>query len=250
MPGHRPLYLDVLITSCKGLSYFCAFLHYALVKAGFCQAPVYIQKIIAKKIKILRSVWFARLLRRSTSILVRTPLRESVLKLINVNLPISREIGAIIVICHTPWKRILVQWCLRENFALVIGSGKWKDSKRQIQRQAKGMREIRELVCHLRSKGRVIVSADVFNNLHNCPVRFLGQPCNASLFIEKLAMLAQVPILVIIPTLSEKSITFIAGPSFSTHALQMKTGIITRQILSFFEKEIKNNPAILSDYVK
>lgn len=221
-----------------------------MIKAGFCNAPACIQKVADKKLKTLHSVWYARLVRRTISFLVRTPARNSIVKLINLNVPISREDGCIIVICHTPWKRLLVQWCLKENFGLVIGGGRWNDERASIQKQGTGIAELRKLISHLQLKGRIIATADVFNDLNNCPVEFLGNHYNSSLFAERLATLAKVPIFMIIPKLSNKSIDFISGPIFSTHGLKPKNAVITRQIISFFEMEIEQSPAIWSYYVK
>ncbi len=221
-----------------------------MIQVGFLNAPVYIAKLPDKRLKTLHCIWHARLVRRIISFLVRTPLRRNILKLINFNIPMPKYQGCIIVTCHTPWKRLLTQWCLEKKFALLIGGGTWIDRRRIIQRQGAGLTELRELVKYLEFGGRVIMKVDVFNNLNNCPVKFLGNDHNASLFAERLAILTKVPILTVIPRLSNTTIEFTAGPQFHTDGLKSKSTIITTQIISFFDKEIENNPAIFSNYVK
>jgi hypothetical protein len=221
-----------------------------MIKVGFLNAPVYIATLPHNRLKTLQCIWYTKLVRRIISFLVRTPVRKNILKLVNFNIALPRDQGCIIVICQTPWKRLLAQWCLEKKFALLIGGGKWTDQRRLIQRQGAGLTELRELIKYLQLGGRVIIKAEVFNNLNNCPVKFLGNNCNASLFAERLAILTKVPILTVIPKLSKTTIEFTAGPQFSTDDLKSKSTTITTQIISFFEKEIETNPVILSNYIK
>lgn len=248
MPDNKPSYLLLLLASCRSISYFFASVHYAMIKAGFLNAPVNMAKLPHERLKTLHCIWHAKFVRRIISFLVRTPVRRNILKLVNFNIPIPRDQGCIIVLCHTPWKRLLVQWCLENKFALLIGGGKWTDQRRIIQRQGAGLTELRELVRYLKLGGRVVIKAVVFNNLNDCPVKFLGNDHNASLFAERLAILTKVPILTLIPKLSDTTIEFTAGPRFSTDGLKSRSTAITNRIISFFEKEIESNPALLSNY--
>ena len=250
MLDHKPLYLLLLFATCGVISHFCASLHYIMIQIGFLHAPVYVAKYPTKKLKTLSCIWHSRLARRMISFLVRTPARKNILKLINFNIPIPVDQGCIIVTCHTPWKRLLTHWCLERKFAILVGGGKWTDGRRVIQRKGAGITELRNLVKYLQLKGRVITNADIFNNLYNCPVTFLGNEHNASLFAERLAILTKVPIITVIPKLSDTMIEFTAGPQFLTTNSKFKFTAITRQIISFFESEIENNPAIWSYYVK
>lgn len=248
--NNRPLYLIVLISICKVISFFLAGLHFFMIKIRIFNAPVYITKFKNDRLKTLCCIWHARLVRRMISFLVRTPLRSDILKLINVNVSIPRYQGCIIVMCHTPWKRLLTEWCLEKKFALIIGKVKSTDRRRAIQREGAGLPELHELVRYLERGGRVIVMADIFNNLKNCPLKFLGNDYNASVFAERLAILAKVPILTFIAKLSNARIEFAAGPQFLTDGLKSTSTIITNEIISFFEKEIGNDPAIFEKYVK
>ncbi len=207
------------------------------------------QYAINNKFKILHSVWYARIVRRSVSLLIRTPVKKGILKLINLNVPVFNEKGCIIVMCRTPWKRLLVQWCLKENFGLIIARAQYSGKRHMIHRRGVGVSELRDLLKHLRLGGRIIAIADVVNNLNDCSFNFLDKQHNFSLFVERLATLAQVPILVMIPKLSNNTFDFICGPKFLTDGINAKDGIITRQVISFLEKEIKTNPAIWSNYV-
>ncbi len=170
--------------------------------------------------------------------------------MINFNIPLPADRGCIIVTCHTPWKRLLANWCLEKKFALLIGGGKWKDRRHTIQRKGAGITELRNLVNHLQNRGCVITNADFFNTASDCPVKFLGKELNASLFTERLASLAKVPVLTTIPELSGTRIEFRTGPQFLADDPAFKPAFITTQIISFFEKEIENNPASWSFYVK
>ena len=184
------------------------------------------------------------------SFLVRTPLRRDILKLINVNIPIARYQGCIIVMCHTPWKRLLTEWCLEKKYALIIGKVKRTDRRWAIQREGAGLSELYELLKYLELGGPVIVMADIFNNLKNCPLKLLGSEYNASVFAERLAILAKVPIFTVIAKLSNARIEFAEGPQFFTEGLKSTSTIITTEIISFFEKEIGNDPAIFEKYVE
>ena len=215
-----------------------------MIKVGFLNAPVNIAKLPHERFKTLHYIWHAKLVRRIISFLVRTPLRRNILKLVNFNIPMPGDQGCIIVLCDTPWKRLLVQWCLEKKFALLIGGGKWTDQRRIIQRQGAGITELRELVKYLQLGGRVIIKAVVFNKKNDCPVKFLGKDHNASLFAERLAILTKIPILTVIPKLSDTTIEFTAGPQFSTDGLKSRSTAITTRIISFFEKESESNPAL------
>ncbi len=250
MSVSKPFYLRVCLTICSFLSCLCAGLLYGMITAGLLKVPVYILKSPETVFKKIYSIWYARIVRRMLSFFVRTPLRKSTLRLINFTLPVPSESGCVIVICHTPWKRILVQWCLENKFALIIGGGKWSHQKKFIQRKGAGFTELRNIIRHLQQKGRVILAADFFNGLSNCPVSFLGSKCNASIVHVRLAILAKVPLIVVIPKLNNTSIDFTIGPQLETNDLGLDCHKNIHYILSFLEKEIERNPAIWSPYTK
>lgn len=221
-----------------------------MIKMGFFKSPDFFESTIHSRFKVLHSVWYARIVRRTVSLLIRTPLKEKILKLVTVNISIADKEGCIITMCRTPWKRLLDQWCLKENFGLVITGKPYNDNRRIIHRKGCGVSELRGLVNHLKAGGRVVAITDIFNDSDNCQIRFMGHQQNISLFVERLAALANVPILVSIPRLMDKSFNFIPGPKFLTNDIKPKKAILTRQVISYLENEIRNNPSIWANYVK
>jgi hypothetical protein len=244
MPTNKPLYLRKFLILFIPASLFFAGLQYCMITLGLLKKPVYIFKTPGKQFKNLYNIWYTRFVRRMLSAFLRTPLRKNSLGLINFNIPVPADSGCVIVICHSPWKRILTQWCLENKFALIIGGGKWSHRKKLIQRKGAGITELRNIIRHLQQKGRVILAADFFNNLRNCPVKFLGNKYNASVVHIRLAILAKVPLIVVVPKLKKTSIDFTPGPRLSFNNL--KTGFYktTRQILDFYEKEIEMDPSL------
>ena len=241
--------LHLSLKTCNLLSYLGAGVHYSLIVTGILKTPTCIVKPGEKNYSPLRNIWHTRLVKRLVSGLVRSPLRRSTLRLVDFNIPLPADSGCIIVICHSPWRRLLVQWCIENKFALIVSGMIPTKSNRLIYRRAKGYKELRELVNHLRQHGRVIVSADVFNHLTNCPVQFMGKPANASLLPARLAKLAGVPIIVAIPQLRHGSINFIPGPAFDYPRLELNACNIIQQTLSFMEKAIQKSPSVLESNI-
>lgn len=92
------------------------------------------------------------------------------------------------------------------------------------------------------------MAADFFNGLNNCPVKFLGNKYNVSTVHVRLAKMAQVPLLVVIPKLTGTSINFLIGPKMEPENLRGDLSKKIEQILSFFEIEIESDPSIWSPY--
>ena len=237
-----------IFTVCKLLSYSCSVFHYFLIKLHIFDFSVFLRYTVKRKFKTLNSVWYAKNLRRLISFLIRTPFKRLVLDLINFN-SIFNEQGCIFVTCRTPQKRLLVQWCLKTKFRIVITHITYNDERRSIHRQGRGFTELRSLVKYLQQGGRIIALVDVFNNLNNCPITFMGRHHNISVFAERFASLAGVPILVNIPRLTDKGFDFISRPQFLNFGKQPKDTIVTMQILSFIEQEIIKNLSIWSKFV-
>ena len=249
MQVNKPVYLRICLMFCSFLAYSCAGVQYGMKSVGLLKFPLYLLKCPGTVFKSLYGIIYARIVRRVLSVLVRTPFRKSTLQLVNFTIPVPYDSGCIIAICHTPWKRILVQWCLENNFALIIGGGKWTRQKKIIQRKGAGIAELRSIVKYLQLKGRVILAADFFNGLNNCPVKFLGNDYNASIAHVRLAIMAKVPLIVVIPKLSNTSINFTIGPQFEYFNLRLDFDKTIQRILSFLEKEIEHDPSIWATYV-
>ncbi len=172
------------------------------------------------------------------------------LQKVHLNINIPGETGSVIVICHTPWERILMQWSIEHDFGLFISSSSWTNLQKNIYRKGRGIGEIRELVKHLEQKGKIIFPADAFDNLRNCPVTFLGNDFNASLTPARLASVANVPLIVAIPILRKGVIEFIEGPGADAIKIRNSPRTIIQSLIAFFEKEVIKNPSILPSYVK
>jgi len=250
MPDKKPYYLQIVFLFCSMLAYLLASFHFALMNTGVLKTPAYVSTSKAGKFKTIYTIWSARLIRRILSVLVRTPLRKGILKMVNFRLTVPVDSGSVLVTCHSPWKRLLVQWCLENEFALIIGGGKWRDREKLIQRKGAGYTELRNIVKHLQQKGRIILAGDFFNDQEDHPVHFLGKNCNASDVPVQIALMANVPLLVVIPKLNNQTIDFITGPQLTHEDLKSDLQKAMQQIISFMEKEIENDPSLWSGYVQ
>lgn len=245
----KPVYLRMCISTCALFSYIVASVHYCMISTGLLRIPSFIFNTDQGVFRDIRNIWCTRFSRKMISVLVRTPFRKSVLKLANFTVPIPSNSGCIIVTCHTPWKRLLLQWILENDFALIITSRNWKKRKKRIKKDGKGYCELREIVGYLRQNGRIILVADNFNKLNNCPVTFLGNFQNVSLFPARLAKIAKVSLITAIPVLRNGNIYFDAGPQVDPRNMDVDSCELMQQIISFLESEIKSNPCIWPPFV-
>jgi hypothetical protein len=248
MPTTGPLYLRAMAFICFALAQIFACIHYLLFKIRISKISSIISDAPHGLYPNLRTIWFVRFFRRCVSVIVRSPLRKDVLRLINFN-PESIPPGSVIVSCHTPWARLLTQWCLDNNYAMIVGWGPWPE-RANIARHARGFTEIRGIAEHLRSGGRIVIMADIFNDLSNCPVRFFEKPCNASLVPLRLAAMANSSLVTIMPALTNNSVRIRRGPQVSLNKYRDDAGNIMQTLLSYFEKEIKHDPAVWSGYIR
>jgi hypothetical protein len=248
MPATRPLYLRIIVISCLILAQFFAGFHYLMFRIRIVRFSSVIVAAPNGLLKNLISIWFVRFFRRCISMIVRTPLRKDALQLINFN-PESIAPGSVIVSCHSPWARLLTQWCVDTRYAMIVGWGPWA-KRANIARHARGFNEIRHIAKHLRSGGRIVIMADIFNDLSNCPVRFFEKPCNASLFPLRLAKIANSSLVTIMPVLADQSVQIHRGPQVTLNQFKDDGGSIMQTLLSYFEKEIKQDPAVWSGYIR
>jgi hypothetical protein len=249
MQQRKPFYLSTGMAICNFLSYTLAGGHYCLLFTGLLKVPEYLLPVSEGRVQYLRTIWHARMVKRMASVLVRTPLRYSSLRLVNFNIPLPADTGCIIVICHTPWKRLLVQWCLQHHFATIISSINLTHGEKLNQIRGSGVTELRDIVKYLQLKGRLVIAADVFNDAGNCPVNFLGKNQNASLLPARLAALAAVPLIVAIPTLHNGTVHFINGPQFDVTLNKNNSCTTIQDIISFLDAEIRKSPSIWPSYV-
>jgi len=185
-------------------------------------------------------------MRAIITITLKTPIRNLVLNLVNFNIPHFPNSGCIIVTCHTQWEGLLVQSCIDKNYGLIIGRRKWKNKKKKVQRKGNGYTNLRNIIRFLHEKGRIIIAADSFNKLNNCPVEYRGKTLNASDLPIRLAILASVPLIIALPVLNNTKVEFVVGPEFNTKELKKDTKAITQQIISFIDDQLKGDYRIWS----
>jgi len=209
------------------------------------KVPLYIAHSGQNAFKNLRNIWHTRLVRRVISVSVRSPLRSSTLRLVNSNVSLPPGTGCVIAICHTPWKRLLVQWCLENNIGMVVGNGNWSHRKGRIQKKGRGFSDLRDIVNHLRHNGRIVIAFDCFSICPNqCRLKFLGNYHNMSTLPARLAAIAGVPLITAIPRLRNGMIHIDSGPRFGVNEPDSDPGDVMQHLVSFLESEIKTDPGI------
>lgn len=239
----RPFFSSQCVSAGIALSHLVTGVHYVLLSAGLVSSPRCVtgsRTIFAE----LKSAWSSAIVRKVVSALVRSPFRRNVLRLIKPVAPFPFNSGCVIAICHTPWKRLLVQWCLENDFALVVAAGEWARNKRHIQVQGAGFNDLRDLMRYLKHNGRVIIAFDMFNSKDDCPVDFLGNTGNVSLLPARLAKMAQVPLVSVVPTLRDGFIQIGYARQFDVNDVKGDPAAIMQKILLSFEDELRNDPGI------
>ena len=154
---NRPSYLIVLFNLYYKLSSLIASIHIFAIERHWLRIPVKIFRCPDGFQYTIRKIWFIRMLRRSLSLFLRTPLRKGTLSLINYKLSVPKELGCIIALPHSPWSRLMAEWCRVNNFAIVLAGGPWINRTGLINVPGGGFSGLRRLVKHLQLGGRVIV---------------------------------------------------------------------------------------------
>ena len=249
MKINRPVYLSLFISICSYLAHITAAGHYCLIRFGLVRRPPFLAIISGYKYNTLHRIYHMKIARRLVSVLVRSPLRSSTLKMVKCIIPVTEESGSIILTCHTPWKRLLIQWCMEKKFALIVSNGEWT-SKRggDLERSGKGFRDLRSIVRHLQQKGRIIMSGDNFNELDNCPVRFLGKDRNVSLLPTRIAKVAKVPLIPTIPVFSHGEVILEQVHQKEDKNRKPDSVNSIKQFLEELEKQLRMNPFISNFY--
>jgi hypothetical protein len=233
------------IAVCGFLSPALAAIHYCLVSAGIIKMPLCTEYGEKGLFPNLKNIWRTQMVRRIISVLVRSPLRLSTLKLVHSTVKLPADSGCVVAVCHTPWKRLLVQWCLENDAVYIIGNGKWTHQKRLIQKKCDSLGGLRDIVAHLRQKGRVVIAFDNFNNHTNyCTLKFLGYHYNVSMLPVRLARIAGVPLVSVIPRFRDGMVNIDYGPQFGLNKINSDPVDVMQTLVSFLEVEIKNDPGI------
>ena len=245
----RPRYLVVLLSLYGLLSSIIAFSHLFAIERKWAKIPSCFAETTDGPYFTIRKIWLARMLRRSLSLFLRTPLRNGYMSLINFNLILPQESGCIITICHTPWARLLAEWCRVNKFALVLVGGPWIKRTRRVNIPGGGLVGLRRLVQHLRSGGRVIVIGDNIGRSRCCSVNFLGKECMASILPARLAALAGVPLLAVTPKLQDGMVLLHNGITLEFEVIRDAPDEAIQSIFKFFEDEILLSPSIWAPYI-
>lgn len=190
----------------------------------------------------LHKIWFTRLLRRSLSLILRTPLRSGTLALINYKLTLPKDSGCIIAIPHTPWSKLLAEWCRVKNFAIVLAGGPWVKRTAKINVPIGGYSGMRHLIKHLRSGGRVVVIGDNIGRFRCCPIYFIGKDCFASILPARLAAVARVPLLAVFPKFSNGFVNINNGHNIGIEEISGDQQQVIQKIFSYYEDEIRQDP--------
>lgn len=197
----------------------------------------------------LCDLWRSRIMREVLTAAMKTRLRGAALSLVASALPAHAKTGCVMAVCHSPWFRLLAEWCRENEFALVLSSDDWNHRTRGVNVLG-GFRNVRRLVRHLRAGGVAVVVADVFDVTRECPVTFLGESHLASILPARLAAAAGVPLAAIVPERQTNRIFLHAGPCYNVGKQSGDQQTAMRELLGFFEREISLRPALWSRILK
>ena len=236
-----------ILVACRLLSVPFATVHCCLVQVHWQELPICIALCRDGVYATLCDIWATRFVREAVTGLLKTPLRAATLILVDAKHLPAGPGGCVIAVCHSPWFRWLAEWCRDRNAARVVAGDSWIWRTRGVNVLG-GYHNVRALVEHLRSGGRAIVVADVFGDAHECEVRFLGVTRRVSLLPARLAALAGVPLVTLLPTRFAHRVRLECGPSF--HVVNGNQDEVMRAMLAFYEREIRRRPALWSHAAK
>lgn len=244
----KPVGLRSLLWVCVSCSRIVAFFHNVGIRSGWLHVSPCVHHAPGGLSQVLREIWLSRLLRETLTFLLKTSFRPTMLRLVDDSF--VRGIGKsyVIAICHTPWARLLAEWCRVHDFALVLTEGPWASRMGYTTDPGRGFSELRRVVRYLKTGGRVIVIADVFAGSRSGPVRFLGRERTVSLLPGRLALLAGVPLLPVVAHFADGSLHVRFGSLL--YAEERSPERSTQALLRFFEDEIRLRPAIWGDVLK
>jgi hypothetical protein len=249
MKTQHPFCINFGVQLCRIISFVLAGQHFIVLHLGYLDIPEAILEAPGGLYKNLQKIWYSRLLKKLVSLFVRTPFRNDVFRLVNFDFEIPTGRGLIFVTCHTPWKRLLVNWFFENHYALIIDTGNSIKRMARLKNSRKGYNELFHVIRHLRYGGSVVIAADTFDKSDNDPAEMLGKTGNLSLLPVRLARIAGVPLLTAIPQLRNGEIHIYAGPRFEPPIRNTEMGEMMQNMLGFFENEIKKDPSIWAYFV-
>ena len=240
-------FVAAFLVACRLLSIPFASAHFCMVWMRSKPLPANIAQCDAGVYATLQDIWTTRFVREAVSGLLKTPLRAATLTLVDAKHLPTGPGGCVIAVCHSPWFRLLAEWCRDRNAARIVAGDSWIWRTRGVNVLG-GYHNVRTLVEHLRNGGRAIVVADVFGSAHECAVNFLGVTRRVSLLPARLAALAGVPLVTLLPTRFAHRVRLECGPSF--HVVDGNQDAVMRAMLAFYEREIRCRPALWSHAAK
>lgn len=246
--SHLPTYLIFPLQVLKVLSCYISILHIRLIKIRANKVSRIIQDSPSGLKNTLKDIWFARLLRRSLSLITRTPLKFEVLKLVDnqLNLPSS---GCVIAIPHTAWARLLAAWCRANDYALIFAGGPWVQRTGHVNIPGGSVTGICQVVSHLKSNGIVVVISDNQNKQCFHKLSYLNKSYKASLLPVRMASLARVPIITVIPKFKGNHIVLQNGIEINKDTILRDKELAIEKIFNHFEMEIIADPSLYAHFI-
>lgn len=241
----RPFCVCVLFVTCRAVAALVAAIHCLSVRCRLADVSSLVSSAPHGRNRTIRDIWFARLARESLALVLSTSLRQAALDRVTCVLPPNQDSGCVIAIFHTPWDRLLAFWCCDSDIALVVAGKIW------VRRAGQGVvpggvQGVRRLIRHLRAGGHVVVMADYPRARRGCTARFLGQEWHASILPARLAACAGVPLLAWNPSFDRGRLHLEPGPAFAVGSLPEEQEAVTRSVLTYFERTIREKPALWS----
>lgn len=245
----RPAYLVMLLNLYYKLSSVIAWLHVIAIERHLIRIPDIMFRSPKGVQYTLKNIWFIRMLRRSLSFFIRTPLKKGLLSLINYQLFLPQESGCIIALPHSPYSRLLAEWCKSNEFAIVLAGGPWIRRTGKFNVPGGGFSGLRRLVNHLQLGGLIVVIGDNIGRFRCCPVVFKGKKRMASTLPARLARIAKVPILAVVPKFQDGRIKIDNGIQIDLKEIRASHQEAIQNIFRFYESEICKFPSTYSPYI-
>lgn len=239
----------IFLVLCRVFSVPLAVIHQFFLVTGVLDIPVAVTEAPGGISINLQKIWYARLLKKVVSLWVRSPFRHTAYRLVHFDFEIPAGRGLILATCHTPWKRLLVNWFYKNYYALIIDTGRSVKRRSRLRDSRRGNNEMARLVRYLKQGGTVIIAADNFDQSDKHPARMMGKSGNLSRLPARLSRIAGVPLLAAIPQLRKDGIHIYAGPQYTPPAMESESGSMMQSLLIYFETEIKKDPSIWSYFV-